>query len=408
MNKEEWKKQKFYHAALSAGLLFLIAGILYGCINGMKKEMKREMLRKEGQIYLLHPELESELVAVFEKGDIKEEKKAYSAGENLAKKYGYEDMNVTQKYWRKYGVVSIILCIISVFIYCLSEAGIRVQFYNRISRNLEDISDYLGHFLEGDYRYRKEGCSVILKDEMENLGNSFYDLKQKLNTEKEKTKALVTDLSHQLKTPLASLKMSYEIMESEQFNLQERKEFLKYGKEEITKLQGLITALIQLSRMETGMIILNPVSCNLKETILGAIEGIYIRAVNKNITIETEEFQSVKVIHDSTWTKEALVNLLDNAVKYSVAGSTVSIRVTRLISYVLIEIEDEGIGIDRKDYSSIFKRFYRGKNKQVKETEGAGVGLYLVKSIIEEQGGTVMVKEALKGGSIFCVTLPLQ
>ena len=110
---------------------------------------------------------------------------------------------------------------------------------------------------------------------------------------------------------------------------------------------------------------------------------------------------------DRRWTAEAFTNLIENAVKYSKAGSMVQLRVSPLIQNVLIEIEDDGIGIPEGEQHQIFKRFFRGSNAVLASKEGAGVGLYLARKIIEQHGGTIVVKPKHGQGSIFKITLPL-
>lgn len=116
----------------------------------------------------------------------------------------------------------------------------------------------------------------------------------------------------------------------------------------------------------------------------------------------------MEIIHDHKWTVEALVNILDNAVKYSEKGTTISILVNCLVNHILIQIEDEGIGIPEGEQNEIFKRFYRGSNVKNITKEGAGVGLYLARSIIEQQGGSIVAKRKNSRGTIFQITLPLS
>ena len=112
------------------------------------------------------------------------------------------------------------------------------------------------------------------------------------------------------------------------------------------------------------------------------------------------------ISHDPHWTREAIANILENAVKYSGRDTCIQIRMMRRTSFLRIEIEDQGIGIDSRDYSKIFQRFYRGTAPQVKKEDGSGVGLYLTRSILEAQGGSISVS-AGKQGSIFKIHLSL-
>ena len=117
--------------------------------------------------------------------------------------------------------------------------------------------------------------------------------------------------------------------------------------------------------------------------------------------------QDVEILHDHKWTVEALVNTLDNVIKYSPQKTTVNIHVSCLVNHILIQVEDEGIGIPEGELHEIFKRFYRGSNTKNTVKEGAGVGLYLARNIIERQGGSIVAKRKNGKGSIFQIMLPL-
>lgn len=236
-----------------------------------------------------------------------------------------------------------------------------------------------------------------LKDKTAQLEEENNLLRSQIEREAAETKTLVTDISHQLKTPLASLKMCYEIADTSSFTKEEQRSFLMQGKNEVTKLENLTKSLVQLSRLETNMIRLEPVKASLKNTIQGAVSSVYMKAYQKHMTLSVNEFRDEEIIQDPRWTQEALVNVLDNAVKYSAPDSAIDIRVDPMVSYFLIEIEDEGIGIPREERGQIFKRFYRGRTSFVQEVDGSGVGLYLTRKILEEQGGSICVKKGKKG-----------
>ena len=284
--------------------------------------------------------------------------------------------------------------------------------YRREYKSYREISDYLEAFENGDYEFRSDeaymrtGIHSQLLEQLERLGRAFYIMKEQMVKEKEGTKALITDISHQIKTPVAALSMSLELMEDEETTTEEKQEFLECGKGEVKKLNYLMGTLTNLSRMEQAMIQLHPQYASLKETLLRAVNGVYLKANDKQIEIEMTEFTDLRLYHDVKWTAEAFSNVLDNAVKYSPEGSRVEIRVIPYQSYVSVEVEDEGIGVARSEYTEIFKRFYRGKRAEVETQEGAGVGLYLVRKILEGQGGSVRVQPSRKGGSVFQMMLP--
>ena len=248
--------------------------------------------------------------------------------------------------------------------------------------------------------------------QVENELNYIYeqqisDLKERLAQEENSTKALITDISHQLKTPLASIKMSHELSLTADFSEEERQSFVETETREIQRMEVLLDELVKLSRLENCMIQIQCEKCSIKKTISEAVSQIYTKAHSKQIEICVDMENDVETLHDYKWTVEALVNILDNALKYSPSGTTVSIHVSCLVNHALIQVEDEGIGIPEGELHEIFKRFYRGSNTKNTVKEGAGVGLYLARNIIERQGGSIVAKRKNGKGSIFQIMLPL-
>lgn len=284
--------------------------------------------------------------------------------------------------------------------------------YRREYRNYQSIMDYLEEFEEGNYEFHLDGdmgqgIRAQLLDQMERMGRAFGVLKERLVKEREGTRKLVTDISHQLKTPVAALGMSLELLADKDITAEEQKEFVEKSQEEVKGLAHLLTTLTNLSRLEADMIHLEPEVGSLKDTIRQAVSAVWFQAEEKKIRLKVEDIADIRLLHDAKWTAQAVMNVLENAVKYSPQGSTISLRVTTYISYVFIEVEDEGIGIEREEYQEIFKRFYRGRRPEVQAAEGAGVGLYLTRKILEEQGGSVRALPGKRGGTIFQMMLPI-
>lgn len=205
--------------------------------------------------------------------------------------------------------------------------------------------------------------------------------------------------------------MCLELLAEEDLSKEEQKEFLGQAVGQTQRLESLTKALINISRMETGMISVKKIQAPIMDTIAQAVSSVYVKAQEKNIEIEvvknSDEAADMVIPHDPHWTREAIANILENAVKYSGRDTCIQIRMMKRTSFLRIEIEDQGIGIDSRDYTKIFQRFYRGTAPQVKEADGSGVGLYLTRSILEAQGGSVSVS-AGKQGSIFIIHLGLK
>lgn len=245
-------------------------------------------------------------------------------------------------------------------------------------------------------------------EKLGDLGYYFSTLRERLAQEENSTKSLITDITHQLKTPLASIRMSHELACASDLSEEERQSFVETETREIYKMEVLLDELVKLSRLENSMIQIKTEKCGIRKTISEAVRQIYLRANSKNIQICVDMEQDVETLHDHKWTVEALVNILENAVKYSEPMTTIHIDVSCLVNYILIQVEDEGIGIPEGEVHEIFKRFYRGSNAKETVKEGAGVGLYLARSIIEQQGGSIVAKRKSGNGTIFKIMLPLS
>ena len=224
---------------------------------------------------------------------------------------------------------------------------------------------------------------------------------RKIENEKENVKSLVTDISHQLKTPLANVELYNTLLAEEGISDEERLEFLETEGIAIEKLKMLIDSLINISRLEADMISIDKKEENLKECIESAISSVKADAAKKNIIIKNEIKEDCILAIDRKWTTEAIFNLLDNAVKYTAPNGKINLSLDNGINYFALNIEDNGIGIDTDEYNDIFKRFYRSRNDIVQNEKGSGVGLYLVRKIMNLQDGNVMVSSEKEKGSTF-------
>ena len=224
---------------------------------------------------------------------------------------------------------------------------------------------------------------------------------RKIENEKENVKSLVTDISHQLKTPLANVELYNTLLAEEGISDEERLEFLETEGIAIEKLKMLVDSLINISRLEADMISIDKKEENLKECIESAISSVKADAAKKNITIKNEIKEDCILAIDRKWTTEAIFNLLDNAVKYTAPNGKINLSLDNGINYFALNIEDNGIGIDSSEYNDIFKRFYRSRNDIVQNEKGSGVGLYLVRKIMNLQDGNVMVSSEKGKGSTF-------
>lgn len=208
---------------------------------------------------------------------------------------------------------------------------------------------------------------------------------EKTRRDRDTIQCLISDLSHQMKTPLAAIALYAELLQDEELPREKRREFLSRMGDNTAKLQWLTDSLVKISRLETGAIALSCHGAALGPTVDAAVHAVSAAAGSKHIVVKTTSFTSISVFHDTKWTGEAIANVLENAVKYSPQHTQITVSVEALPLYTKVNIRDEGCGIAPEEWTAIFKRFYRGKNAA--KTEGAGLGLYLTALILEKQGG---------------------
>ncbi|WP_346848724.1 HAMP domain-containing sensor histidine kinase [Clostridium sp. UBA3887] len=228
---------------------------------------------------------------------------------------------------------------------------------------------------------------------------------KQIEDDKNEIKSLISDIAHQLKTPLTNLKMYGEFLQYDNLTEEERRDFQETIMVSLNELSFLVESMIKMSRLESGVIQLKPCYESLNETILLAIGQIRKKAQFKNIILELNEKEKVTILHDRNWTIESVFNILENAVKYTKENGVINISIQSYEIFARIDIEDNGIGISEEELPKIFSRFYRGKN--VGDVEGIGIGLYLTREIISKQGGYIKVKSK-KQGTVFSIFLPIK
>lgn len=238
-----------------------------------------------------------------------------------------------------------------------------------------------------------------LFSQMEQILNRASWQEKQAQKEKNQLAGLISDLSHQLKTPLANIILDTELLESSKLEETQRKEFLSHTRAQAARMQWLMQNLLKASRLENGMIQFQAEHIGIKATIAKAVNAVYAQAAGKNMEIFMEEFKDMALYHNPKWTAEAMMNVLENAIKYSPKGSRIEISIAGMDIYTRITIHDQGQGIQETEYNKIFQRFYRGK--QAETEEGTGLGLYLAQLIMQSEQGYITVDSKLGYGSSF-------
>lgn len=263
-----------------------------------------------------------------------------------------------------------------------------------IVRGKENVTfDLESETLTGKFNYKLQRLYEIMQNG-----------KRQVQEEKQSIQEMISDISHQVKTPVTNLKMYNSTLLERQLSPEKVQEFHLLMESQIDKLDFLMQAMVKMSRLETGVITLSVFPASIYDTIGIALSGIERTAEQKNMEVTVDCDPTIILPHDKKWTAEALFNILDNAVKYTPSGGKISVAVERWEMATKIDITDTGRGIMEQHYAQIFKRFYR--EDEVHCFSGIGVGLYLCREIISKQGGFIQVKSEIGIGSTFSVFLP--
>ena len=271
----------------------------------------------------------------------------------------------------------------------------------------DDLCQTLDTLLSGrpveGYQPYEDSLTAKVQGKLMQYFDIMSEGKRQSQRDKETLQGLVSDISHQVKTPIANLQMFTGILRQHTLSEEKRQEFLGTMAGQLDKLDFLLQSLIKMSRLETGTFVLHMENARLSDTIAQAMSTVWARAEEKGIQLSADCDSAVTVQHDPKWTAEALGNLLDNAVKYTPEGGSVSVLVRPWQFYTRIDITDTGIGIPEAHYHDVFQRFYRAP--EVAAQEGVGLGLYLANGIITRQRGYISVKSKVGEGTTFSVYL---
>lgn len=245
-----------------------------------------------------------------------------------------------------------------------------------------------------------EGPISILKNEIYRTAITLQEQANRLEKEKQFLSNSIADISHQLKTPLTSLIMISDLLQTTNLKEAPTRELLRDMKTILNKLEWLITSLLSFAKFDSGQIQLKSTPLCLANVISKVLKSLEIAIEVKDIKITTTCDENITILADEQWTCEALQNILKNCVEYTNTNGNIYISVTNTPLYVELTIKDTGVGISEQDLPHIFDRFYKGKNS--KETS-VGIGLAFAKAIITKQNGSIEAESKLDVGTTFMV-----
>ncbi len=283
-------------------------------------------------------------------------------------------------------------------------------FFNKRSRLYANALETVSRFMEGDFTTLlprlNSGPVYQLFDKINGMATALKSKQEAENRAKEFLKNTISDISHQLKTPLAALSMYTQIMQSEPEQAGTVAAFAQKSSLALGRMERLIQMLLKLARLDAGGIVFHKAPYAVGEVIAQSIEELEDRAKEEQKEIVVEGTASSNLVCDIEWTCEAIGNLVKNALDYTQQGGAVRIRWEQTPLMFHISIADTGNGIASEDIHHIFKRFYRSKHSL--SANGIGLGLPLAKAIIEGQGGAITVRSQRGNGTTFLVSLPQQ
>lgn len=397
INKESFKKVVITGLILiliSSLTIFIVLAIQY---KNYEKIVNLTISNLIDEIMEKYPETdEQELIRIIN-SENQEQK------DEVLSKYGYTNNISYIKELENSMNTSIRINIAIIILLGVIAIIVALIYTNKRDKSLRSINKYLDKVNNGNYELKIEDNG---EDEISRLRNELYKTTILLresaeNSEKEKTNLSnsLADISHQLKTPLTSIRIMLDnIEENPNMDEKTRNEFIEEISRQIDWISSLVISLLKLAKFDAGAIIMQDTQINVKKLIDNVINNLAIMIDIKNIKIKEKIDEDVILRADYNWQLEALTNIIKNCIEHSKEDSKIKIEVENNSIFVKIKITDEGEGIAKEDLSHIFERFY--KSKQASENS-IGIGLSLAKTIIEKENGYIKVDSELGKGTTF-------
>ena len=380
--------------------IVLCVGTTFSAINIIKDKVIENNQAIIGQIISQRPEVEEEIIDIITQGNSKEN---INLGKEILAKYNYGNnlslINepIIKESMRKIFIIFLILiCFILIVSLILS-----LLYFGKIYKDIKDMTDYVYNSSEGrnfEMKNRnQEGQIGLLKTELIKMTNILKEKVELLNNEKIFLNEVISDISHQLKTPMTSLIILNDLM-YEDLPKETKIEFLDKIKSQLNRMEWLIKSMLKLSKVEAKVIDFEKKEVKVSELIKKSISPSLIPMEIKNIELTVNGDENISYIGDINWSCEAFVNIIKNCIEHTDTNGKINISYEENPLYCEVVIKDSGEGIDKKDLPHIFKRFYKGKSSK---DDSVGIGLAMAKSIIESQNGDIYVKSEKNKGSEF-------
>ncbi|EZH65677.1 histidine kinase [Bacillaceae bacterium JMAK1] len=279
-----------------------------------------------------------------------------------------------------------------------------IAFTKKRYRHIEQLSTYLKEINAGSYsldvRDNEEGELSILKNDIYKVTSRLAEYNVDLEEDRKKLTEAISDISHQLKTPITSMTVMADLLQGSELTTERRVAFTKTIQHQLERMDWLVTSLLKLSKIDAGTIEFKREKVPVESIITDALNPLLIPIEVKGITLDIEGLEDGVLSADYNWTKEAVINILKNAVEHTGNGGIVSIQYNENAIYQEIRIRDSGEGISAKDLPYIFKRFYKGLNAG---ENSVGIGLAMAQNIVTKQHGDIEVTSQEGIGTTFSI-----
>lgn len=408
-----WRNTSVRRLAWAMVGLAVVVGLLIALYSHYSTErLKRQWLEQEyaiaGELSRSNPELAGQWATLLVHPPTPQ---AIEDGRDWLERYGVTQrmdarlLPVLGSYrsWTLAFLLSAALLLVACLtLWLFRESGNQLKALRKLSHALDDT---VKHNLPMAERHYGEGELGMLAGSVQELALRLQETIEQLNREKTYLKDTVADISHQLKTPLASLMIYVELLAEGKTDPANAAEFLATCRRELDRMEWLILTLLKLARIEADALELNLVPSRFADTLNVSLNAVEQLAKDKGITLTLDNPEPhLFVAHDTHWLVEAISNVLKNAVEISPPGSEITVSSERTPVFARLKIVDQGPGIPEQHLPHIFKKFYRTSTGG----SGVGLGLPLAKSIVEKHGGVLSAANNPEGGAVFRMTLPLQ
>ncbi len=404
-----WRNPEFRaHTKRLALLFFLLAAMMVVLAAVLTKALQAAVVDQAsaliGKVAAARPEVLPDVVGAVvvpaEAGDV-------ALGRQVLLSYGYgtdapassDPILVGKLPWLYLAAVAVPLLAVAASL-AMAAGG-----YSKIYRKARRIAEAAEKAVDGDFSVvlpaGEEGDFEILGHRFNQMANRLKLNLEQLMAEKVFLKNTISDISHQLKTPLSTLVVYNDLMsENEMMDPAQRREFLALGRLQLQRLEWLIQSLLKMARLEAGSIQFRKEPVPLRGVVDEAVSALSAMAADAGVAVAVRELHpDASMIGDGPWLAEAVINILKNAIEHSRAGSSVTIELDQTALTASLAVRDRGEGIDAQDIPHVFERFYRSTSTV--KPNSVGIGLAMAKAIVEGQGGSLTVKSRRGEGSLF-------